>query len=82
MSDNAEETTQIITAVARPIEFLVEVSARPGAKSEYKLKLMTTSEAQARLYYRGLNVGRGFKKRLRAYAPSFETYRLLEREAS
>lgn len=42
----------------------VQVSRSPTTKSAYKNKYTLDKAAQAILYYHGINIGRGYKKRL------------------
>lgn len=53
--------------------FIVEIGYK---KSRYTIKYQVEKEAQARLLYAGLNIGNGFKKRLR------EGHTVLERQMS
>lgn len=42
----------------------VQVSKTPNSKSGYKNRFTLDQAAQAMLYYHGINIGRGYKKRL------------------
>lgn len=46
------------------IVWLVQVSRTPSAKSGYKNRFVTDKAAQAIGLFHGINVGRGYKKRL------------------
>lgn len=67
---------------AESIEYWVEVSKQPAAKSGYTRRLTTQSRNMAQMYYNMLNIGRGYKKRLRAFSPSLNHVKLIERSFS
>lgn len=60
--------------------FKIEVSKSPRPKAGYETRYGTENETQARLLYKGINVGLGYKKRLVAIDGRKRT--ILAREAS
>jgi hypothetical protein len=69
------------TFLAPPVEYWVQCSARPNSKSEYLTRITTKSQSRAELYYRALNIGLGYRKRLVAFSPLWGT-KVLARASS
>ena len=59
----------IATHKAPEIIYLVEVSRQPTPKSGYRVRYSMQSQAEAERWYRGINIGLGYKKRLVAVSP-------------
>jgi hypothetical protein len=61
-----QATTRQLTLDLQPprIIWQVQVSRSPTTKSAYKNRVTTDKASQAILYYHGINVGYGYKKRL------------------
>lgn len=78
----SEQVTVISTAEARPLVYWVETSRSKTAKSSYIRRMSTQSLEQAEFFYRCINLGNGYKKRLRVHAPSFGTTKVLRRASS
>ena len=76
------ENSPIQTHPADPVQYWVECSRSPTRKASYVKRLVTTNYSQAMSYYNGINIGRGYKKRLRAHSPSLDTTQVLERAFS
>lgn len=62
------------------IYFKVQVTCRPTEKSKYETRYGTANETQARLLYRGINIGNGYRKRLVCFGPGAP--KILERHTS
>ena len=52
---------------------LYMVESGKGPKGDYRRRYSLASEAQAWLYYTGINIGNGYKKRLRLLERDLET---------
>lgn len=77
-----EIISDMLSKSTSALDYLVEISRRPGAKSGYKTKYILASEDRAWFYYRGINIGRGYKKRLVAVSEYWGVRRVLARTAS
>ena len=67
---------------AQAIEYWVQCSKQPSAKSGYRIRATCRSESQAWMFYNALNIGNGYKKRLVSYAPLSGAKRVIARDVS
>lgn len=67
---------------AFPLEYWVETSKEPGEKSGYVRRMSTEDFEQAMFFYRCINLGNGFKKRLRVHSRDFGVTKTLKKELS
>lgn len=67
---------------AQPLEYWVETTRLPTEKSGYVRRMTTTDLDQAMFFYRCINLGNGFRKRLRVHSNDFNVTKTLKKETS